>query len=123
MKIIVTHTSPDWDAIGGVWLIKKFLPGWQDASVEFVPAGERSDRVKNKKTAWEGPIEKIGEDQIIHVDTGLGPLDHHQTSDTSVSGTGLTWDFIKMQFDLSSSQLTPEHTESVSRVARFIVDT
>ena len=123
MKVIVTHTSPDWDAIGGVWLLKKFLPGWQEAKVEFVPAGERSDRVKSKKTDWEGPIEKIGEDQIIHVDTGLGPLDHHQTSDTTISGTGLTWDFIKMQFDLSGNQLSSEHKESVSRVVRFIVDT
>jgi hypothetical protein len=123
MRIIVTHTSPDWDAIGGVWLLRKFLAGWQEATVEFVPAGERSDRVKNKQTTWEGPIEKIGDDQIIHVDTGLGPLDHHQTSDTNVSGTGLTWDFIKMQFDLSGQPLTKEHTEAISRVVRFIVET
>jgi hypothetical protein len=123
MRIIVTHTSPDWDAIGGVWLLKKLLPGWEEAAVEFVPAGERSERVKNKKTTWEGPIEKIGDDFVIHVDTGLGPLDHHQTQDTNVSGTGLTWDFIRMQFDLSGHPLTQERTEAISRVVRFIVDT
>ena len=44
MKIVVTHTAPDWDAIGSVWLIKRYLPGWQDAKVEFVPAGTRRDR-------------------------------------------------------------------------------
>jgi len=41
MKIIVTHTSPDLDAIVSVWLVKKFLPGWQDVKFEFVSAGDR----------------------------------------------------------------------------------
>ena len=41
MKIVVTHTSPDLDAIVSVWLIKKFLPEWQDARSEFVQAGDR----------------------------------------------------------------------------------
>jgi len=41
MKIIVTHMSPDWDAITSVWLLKKYLMGWQEAEVRFVPAGQR----------------------------------------------------------------------------------
>jgi nanoRNase/pAp phosphatase (c-di-AMP/oligoRNAs hydrolase) len=41
MKIIVAHISPDWDAITSVWLIKKYLSGWQEATVKFVPAGQR----------------------------------------------------------------------------------
>ncbi len=68
MRIVVTHTSPDWDAIGSVWLIKKFLPGWDASGVKFVPAGE-------KLAKSQEPIEKIGEDEIIHVDTGLGLLE------------------------------------------------
>ena len=48
MKIVVTHTSPDMDAITSVWLIKKFLPGWETATVRFVPAGERIDSGKWK---------------------------------------------------------------------------
>ena len=46
MKIIVTHNSPDWDAITAVWLIKRFLPNWENAEVQFVPAG---DRIKNSE--------------------------------------------------------------------------
>ena len=41
MKIIVTHASPDWDAITSIWLLKRFLPGWNTAEIRFVPAGER----------------------------------------------------------------------------------
>ena len=40
MKIIVTHMRPDLDAVGSVWAIKRFLPGWEEAIVRFVPAGE-----------------------------------------------------------------------------------
>lgn len=35
---IVTHTSPDWDAIGGVWLLKRF-GGLADRDVVFVSTG------------------------------------------------------------------------------------
>ncbi|MDO8460919.1 MAG: hypothetical protein Q7S38_00590, partial [bacterium] len=53
MKIIVTHSSPDWDAISSVWLLKRFLPDWHDAVVEYVPAGQRLERLasssKNEK--------------------------------------------------------------------------
>lgn len=116
MKIIVTHTSPDWDAIGSVWLIKKFLPGWQDASVEFVPAGQRSDRLRKLKDVPYEPIIHMGEDEIIHVDTGLLPLDHHQTSDQSVCGTSLSWDFVQAE-----GQVSDEAREAIDRIVKVIV--
>ena len=40
MKRIVTHTSPDMDAITSVWFIKRYLSGWENAEVRFVPAGQ-----------------------------------------------------------------------------------
>ncbi len=123
MKIVVAHTSPDWDAIGSVWLIKKYLPGWQDAQVEYIPAGKRSERVDNKKTTWDGPIEKIKDLEVIHVDTGLGPLDHHQVFDTSISAAGLTWKYVKEEVEKTGTDLTDEHKEAVSRIIQIIVDT
>lgn len=36
--IIVTHTSPDWDAIGAVWLLMRF-GGMDGADVQFVNTG------------------------------------------------------------------------------------
>ena len=129
MKIIVTHMSPDWDAIGSVWLIRKFLPGWDSARVHFVPAGQRIKDKRSNLPAGEAgikdedPIEIMGEDEVIHVDTGLGPLDHHQVYDTSLSATSRTWDFVRSEIEKSGNKLTPEHVEAVTRIVAIIVDT
>ncbi len=67
--------SPDIDSITSVWLIRKFFPEWSDAELRFVPAGSTLD---NK------PVDS--DPDVIHVDTGFGRFDHHQTSDhTSAS--------------------------------------
>jgi hypothetical protein len=70
MKTIVTHISPDVDAITSVWLLKRFLPGWDEASVAFIPAGT----TLNNDSVDSDP-------EIFHVDTGMGLLDHHQTDE------------------------------------------
>ena len=111
MKIVVTHNSPDMDAITSVWLIKKYLPGWENTVVKFVPAGDRINGNKNTKDT----IEKIGEDDVIHVDTGLGPLDHHQTASDEVCGASLTFDFVK-------ENIKDAKLEAVERMVRVIVD-
>ena len=69
MKLIVTHFNPDLDAIASIWIIKRFLKGWEKARVRFVPAGE---------TYKDQPVDS--QPEILHVDTGLGELDHHQTN-------------------------------------------
>jgi hypothetical protein len=122
MKIIVTHTSPDWDAIGSVWLIKKYLAGWQDAVVKFVPAGERMGKIKVQSSELKNPIEKMGEDEVIHVDTGMGPLDHHQVSDSNVCAMSLTWDYVQREIEREGNKFTAEHLEAVTRVVRIVVD-
>lgn len=67
MKTIVTHIGPDLDAIAGIWLVKTFFPGWEEAALAFVPAGN----TLSGKPPDENP-------EIIHVDTGFGKYDHHQ---------------------------------------------
>ncbi len=75
MNVIVTHQSVDLDAITACWLIKKFVPEWDEAELAFVPAGSTLEN-----------IPPDSEPSIIHVDTGMGKFDHHQTSDfTSAS--------------------------------------
>ena len=103
MKIIVTHSSPDWDAITSVWLLKRFLSDWSEAVVEYVPAGSRlqgallgNDPAKRDVLSLrQAVIENIDGDEVIHVDTGLGPLDHHQIESDAVSAASLTWEYIK----------------------------
>lgn len=75
MKTIVTHIGPDLDAITAIWLVKTKFPGWEEASLAFVPAG---------KTLKDLPPDD--DPEIIHVDTGFGKFDHHQTdADTCAS--------------------------------------
>jgi hypothetical protein len=87
MKTIVTHTHPDLDAITSTWLVKRFRPDWQDAEIRFVSAGStlNQDEVDNDPTT-------------IHVDTGLGRFDHHQTA-AFTSATKLVFnDLVKNHF-------------------------
>ncbi len=121
MKIVVTHDSPDLDAITSVWLIKKFLPGWENAKTEFVPAGERI----NKNSPLLDEIEIIGQDEVIHVDTGLGPLDHHQTDDQNVCGASLTWDFVRKnssEFASFGSGKVKDRIKAILRMVKVVVD-
>lgn len=122
MKIVVTHTSPDWDAIGSVWLIKRFLPGWDNAGVSFVPAGLRYKDLKLKDQNTNDPIEIISQDEVIHVDTGLGPLDHHQTSDKNVCGMSLTWEYVQSEMAKAGIHMSDVHIEAITRIVRLVVD-
>lgn len=122
MKIIVTHASPDLDAITSVWLIKKFLPGWQGAGIKFVSAGSRFIPLdKNNKDV----IETMGTDEIIHVDTGLGMLDHHQVNNSDICASSLTWDFLKNEIAKSNPQFIKEDkwrhkNEALTRITTVV---
>lgn len=70
MKTIVTHIRPDLDAITSCWLIKRFYAGWEDAEIAYVSAG----------AIYKNAISPDSDRNIIHVDTGLGKFDHHQTN-------------------------------------------
>jgi len=86
MKKIITHINPDTDAIAAVWLIKRFLPGWEEATIGFTKAGG-----DNKKIA--GVDENA---DILYVDVGRGKFDHHQSGEIS-SATKLIWKYIQKQ--------------------------
>lgn len=62
--------SPDLDAVTSVWLIKRYLPGWENADIVFVPVS----------TTWNNQNPDDDPD-IIHVDTGKGRFDHHDSKE------------------------------------------
>lgn len=71
-RLIVTHHSPDLDAIGSTWMLHRFdSQHYADAQSSFVDPG---------KTIDPSVAEKLGFQmhQVTHVDTGLGQFDHHQ---------------------------------------------
>ena len=94
-KIIVTHMNPDLDAMASVWLLKRFGGcDWQEAEVKFVPAGKT---YKDKKAD--------SDPDILHVDVGLGKLDHHQTGDENLCGAKLVYgDLCKSSPKLKSNR-------------------
>lgn len=101
-KIIVTHLNPDTDAICAVWLIKRFLPGWKEARVKFVPQGE---------TFRGQPPDS--DPEILHVDTGLGKFDHHKDYAKTCSGI-LVWEYIKKK--------TGKRDPAIDRLLRVVLD-
>ncbi len=118
MKIIVTHKSPDLDAVTSVWLLKRFLPEWKDAKVDFVPAGQKlSGHYKKEGEA----IEVIGSNEVIHVDTGLGVLDHHQFQDETICAASLVFDYVRNQSDNTIDTNTA--TESaLEKIIDLVID-
>jgi hypothetical protein len=95
MKIIVTHKACDLDAVASSWMIKKFLPGWENAEVRFVPAGEKLAGKYIKKGDIIEQIEFTDGNvaDVIHVDTGMDSLDHHQIADDNVCATSLAFEY------------------------------
>lgn len=85
MKKIVTHINPDLDAVVSVWLIKRFLPGWQEAMVDFC---------QPQSTIDGKPVDSNPD--ILHVDVGEGRLDHHQLKEVT-SAAELCFNYLKQQ--------------------------
>ncbi|PWU23845.1 hypothetical protein C5B42_01635 [Candidatus Cerribacteria bacterium 'Amazon FNV 2010 28 9'] len=90
MKLLVTHHSPDLDAIGSCWMLKRFdAETYADAKIDFVNPGETIDL----RTAADLGFAR---EDITHVDTGLGPFDHHQPERglQRVCATTLAYDYV-----------------------------
>jgi hypothetical protein len=98
MKTIVTHFAPDLDAITSVWLLKTFIPEWEEAAIVFVPAG---------KTLHDAPPD--ADSEILHVDTGYGKFDHHQSNEDTCAA-------LKVYESLG------RHDEALERLVRVVND-
>jgi hypothetical protein len=118
MRKIITHKSSDLDAISSVWLLKRFMPGWEDAEVGFVNAG---DKLVGSYEQENQPVEIVDGIETIHVDTGLGALDHHQTADNNVCGASLTLDFVLSNPDTTLNKHDNKR-EAVKRIVNLVVD-
>ncbi|MFA9288513.1 MAG: hypothetical protein ACEQSA_01395 [Weeksellaceae bacterium] len=105
MKTLVTHMSPDLDAIASSWLIVRYLPDWESPDHAFVPAG---------KTLNNAPPDE--DDDIIHVDTGMGKFDHHQFKER-LSATKRVFDYLAEEGHVKEKDL-----EAIERMVMFITE-
>lgn len=115
-KLIVTHHAPDLDAIGSVWLLKKFdTQHYGDAKIAFVDPGKRID---------EYEVEKLGIEyhDVIHVDTGLGQFDHHQKerASTDICAASLVHDYlIEIHPELEDDQALDIIVKFITEIDHF----
>ncbi len=71
-RLIVTHHAPDLDAIGAVWVLKRFdTQHFGTAKVAFTNPGSQLSPEDLTQLQAEP-------DTTTYVDTGGGPFDHHQ---------------------------------------------
>jgi hypothetical protein len=105
VKKIVTHINPDLDAVASVWLLKRFLPGWEEAEIDFVAVTK---------------IANVDSDpNVLYVDIGLGKLDHHQTG-KFLSAAQLCFNFIKKS--RRGKKLSPLDEEVLKRVVKVVTE-
>jgi len=111
-RLLVTHHAPDLDAVGAVWMLKRFDgQNYADARTAFVNPGE---------TISLEAAEEFGAQlhEVMHVDTGLGEFDHHQTDRgmQHLSATSLVYDHVlKLHPDL-------ETDEGLKTISEFVTD-
>ncbi|CAN5308056.1 hypothetical protein BH10PAT2_BH10PAT2_3540 [soil metagenome] len=89
-RLIVTHHAPDLDAIGSVWMLKRFdFQHYADSQESFVDPGTQIDPSEAERLGFQMH-------QVTHVDTGLGQFDHHQTErgHERVCATSLVFDYV-----------------------------
>jgi hypothetical protein len=115
-KTIVIHHAPDLDAIGGVWLFTRFLSQeFASAKVLFVNSGDSlsdSEIAKNK----------LDPNDIYHVDTGKGPLDHHtpEKSGKDICATSLVFDYIQNRhLEISQDKALKSIIDFITQVDHF----
>lgn len=74
---------PDLDAVTSSWMVRRFIPGWSDAEMKFVPAGQTLNGMNPD-----------ADENITHVDTGRGRFDHHQFSE-KLSASLILYNYIE----------------------------
>lgn len=115
-KLIVTHHAPDLDAIGAVWMLKRFdTQHFGTAKVAFVDPGS---------TISPEQAEKLGYQihEVTHVDTGLGEFDHHQPDrgQQFICATSLIYEHIcKIHPELLQNKALQAISEFITEIDHF----
>ncbi|MBU0974324.1 hypothetical protein KKD03_01325 [Patescibacteria group bacterium] len=109
-QLIITHHAPDIDAIGAVWILKRFdMNKYADAKLAFVNPGETISMDAANELGFQLY-------NTTHVDTGLGRFDHHQPDKgmQRLSATMLVHDYVV------SKNLSLEKNEALDIIIEFI---
>lgn len=115
-RLIVTHHSPDLDAIGAVWILKRWdSQHFADAKVGFVNPGEEISYEAAQVLGFQMH-------EITHVDTGLGEFDHHQPErgHQNICASSLVLDHVcQVHPDLADDQTLKTLVEYINESDHF----
>lgn len=115
-KLIVTHRAPDLDAIGAVWMLKRFdAQHYANAKVAFVNPGDQI-------TLEEAETFGNQLHEVTHVDTGLGEFDHHRPEQGHllICATSLTYDHAcQIHPELKNDRALAEIVQYVTQIDHF----
>lgn len=105
-KLIVTHIKPHLDEVTGIWLIKKYFPGFTQPKLVFISAQDR----EYKK------IQPDSDQNVLYLGVGRGRFDEHRGL-TKKCSTTLVWDYIKKNF---KSKFKPEEEKALNRLTEYV---
>lgn len=115
-KLLVTHHAPDLDAVGAVWIFKRFdTQHFGHAKVAFVNPGQTILEAERAEL-------NIPADQVVHVDTGGGEFDHHQPERGKqfISATSLVYDYVcGVHPELEDDQVLKTIVDFVTEIDHF----
>lgn len=102
-KLFVTHKNPHLDDVAAIWVLRRALPVWKRARVEFVAADASYTR---KDTA-----------DRIAIGVGRGQFDEHK-GDRADSATTLVWKYCKKQPECVLK--TPEERRAMDALVAYV---
>jgi hypothetical protein len=86
MKKLITHYRPHLDDICGIWLLRRFVPEFATAEIDFISTGPTGNP-------------SIDTNDIVHVGVGRGKFDEHK-GDLDDCATSLIFKFIRQTINL-----------------------
>lgn len=110
MKLLVTHVNPHLDDICGVWLYRKFVPGWQKSRIHFISTS--ANGVVYGKKAVDADSE------IVHVGVGRGKYDEHKGNIGQSAATLVLADLKKRKLLPKDHLLIP----ALQKVVDYVLD-
>ena len=111
---IVTHTSPDWDAIGYAWLMRRW-GGASEAEIRFVNTGSPDPEVL--AGAWS-----VGDTGRVF-DPAARRFDHHQLpgrESNETCATLMTYEWLAAQNNTPEREATRSEIEAIHKIVALI---
>jgi hypothetical protein len=80
-KTIITHINPHLDEVAAIWVIRKYLSGWEELEIKFISADKGNAGLPE-------------DEETIYLGVGRGKYDEHK-GDLEDSAASLVWNDLR----------------------------